>query len=228
LTVSNNYEFNLSYKGIGASAFLHNVSNVPISAANYGFSGMENLDIVPIGGRGVPVVLTPGGEADIYGLSFYVMKNFAGLNISTNLTLMDSEHRGAEETSKAPLDYGHIFNFSLTKNWQINSQKSIGISAALHHRGGARQNAVDLAQSFDWGYTNYQFENAYTVRLADYYRIDFRILYKPSKRSTISLDIQNVTSRANDAFFYYEALTGASALQSQLTMIPILGWRVDW
>jgi len=227
-TSSNNVEFSAWYKGIGITGFLHKVTNVPLSAASYGFSAFENLDNLPLRLDPDPVVIEALGEVDIYGVSIAIVKNIGGLNVSSNLTLTDSKHYGIAETTKAPLDYGHIFNTSLTKNWKIGESKEFGISAAFHHRGGARQNQVDLSRSFTGGFTNYSFENQYATRLAEYYRVDLRILYKPSKRSTISLDIQNVTNRENDAFYYYEALTGKSTLQRQLGMIPILGWRVEW
>jgi len=227
LAISNNLELKTSYKGFSVTGFLHNVTNLPISKKTYGFSAFENLDNIPLE-VSEPVIIRPEGKVDIYGLSFSIVKNIGGINISSNLTLTDSKHYGIDETTKAPLDYGHIFNLSLTKNWKIGAKKQFGISTAFHHRGGARQNHVDLENSFDWGYTNYSFENQYAIQLADYYRMDLRILYKPNKRSTFSLDIQNVTNRENDAFYYYEAYLGQSTLKQQLGLIPILGWRMDW
>lgn len=227
-TSSNNVELSAWYKGIGISGFMHNVSNVPISTSSYGFSAFENLDNLPISIYPYSVIIEAQGEVDIYGVSIAVIKDIGGFNVSSNLTLTDSKHYGVIETTKAPLDYGHIFNLSLTKNWKIGAQKEFGISASFHHRGGARQNPVDLDRSFAGGFTNYSYSNQYAIRLENYYRADLRIIYKPSKRSTISLDIQNVTNRENDAFYYYEGYTRESTLQKQLGMIPILGWRVEW
>lgn len=224
----NNYEVNIGLKGFSVSGFYHAISNLPISTRSFAFSAFENLDILPLERSLEPVMLKGTGEAEVYGLSFSIVKNVGGVGIMSNLTLMDSEHLGAQESTKAPLDYGHIFNFNLTKNWEFSNGKEFGISASFHHRGGARQNLVDLSRSFNWGYTNYSFENQYQTKLEDYHRMDLRILYKPSKRSTISLDIQNVMSRENDAFFFYDALFNESRLQRQLGMIPILGWRVEW
>jgi len=224
----NNFEVNASYKGFAVSGFLHKITNLPISTASYGFSAFENLDIIPLSRDPEPVILKAEGEVEISGVAFSMVKKIAGVNVMSNLTLMDSKHYGKEETTKAPLDYGHIFNVNLTKNWELAGEKEFGISTSFHHRGGARQNQVDLTRSFEWGYTNYEFENQYATRLNDYYRLDLRILYKPNKRSTFSLDIQNVTNRENDAFYYFESYLSESRLQRQLGMIPILGWRVDW
>ncbi len=225
---ANNFELNAWYKGIGISGFLHKISNLPLSTRIYGFSALENLDILPLSSIPNLVNFRPEGEADIYGIALSLAKNIGGVSVLSNLTLTDSKHYGLEETTKAPLDYGHVFNLSLTKNWMLGNEKEFAISTSLHHRGGARQNQVNLTNSYQWGYTNYSFENQYATRLADYYRIDLRILYKPSKRSTISLDIQNVSNRENDAYYFFEAYWGESRLQKQLGMIPILGWRVDW
>ena len=226
---SDNIELNLSYKGFGISGFVHKLSNMPLSASDYGFSSLENLDNLPLIYDNQEVDISVDGGADIYGISLSFNKSIAGVHVMSNLTLTDSEHKGIEESSRVPLDYGHVFNLSLTKNWKIGSRgKEWGISAAFHHRGGAIQNQVDLSRSFQWGYTNYSFDNPFSLQLEDYYRMDLRIIYKPSARATLSLDIQNVMSRENDAYYFYDVLTGESQLKRQLGMIPILAWRVNW
>lgn len=225
---SDNFEINASYKGLAVSGFLHRVSNLPVSTSYYGFSAFENLDNLPIPFEAEPLDILAQGRSDIYGISISLVKNIGGVSVMSNLTIMDSEHDDLEQRSKAPLDYGHIFNLNLTKNWELGNEKEFGISASLHHRGGGRQNAVNGWGSYSWGHTNYSYESNFATRLADYHRMDLRILYKPSKRSTISLDVQNVYNRENDAFYYFEPIGSESRLQTQLGLIPILGWRVDW
>jgi hypothetical protein len=226
--ISNNAELSGSYKGINLTTFYHKVSNIPTSTVNYGFSAFENLDNVPIPNLSFPLVIQSVGKVDVYGMSISINKNVKEINISSNITITDSRQYSQTKTTKAPLDYSHVFNLSLSKKWNIGLQKQFGISTSFHHRGGARQSQVSLETSYDWGYTNFDFDNLYNIRLADYHRMDLRIIYKPSKRSTISLDIQNVMNRENDAYNYYEPLSRQSTLKKQLGMIPILGWRVDW
>ena len=226
---SDNVELNINYKGFGISGFLHKLSNIPLSTSEYGFSSMENLDNLPLMYDNQEVAISTEGGADIFGISLSLNQNFAGMHVMSNLTFTDSEHKGIEDASNVPLDYGHVFNLSITKNWKIgNHGKEWGISAAFHHRGGALQNQVDLSRSFEWGYTNYRFDSPFSIQLEDYYRMDLRIIYKPSTRATLSLDIQNVMSRENDAYYFYDVLTGESQLKRQLAMIPILAWRVNW
>lgn len=225
---SNSVELNTWYKWIQLSLFYHAVSNIPISDKDYGFSAMENLDNLPLANMTDPIFLDAIGKADIYGVSLSINKNIGGIEFNGNITLTDSEQELVAQTSKAPLDYGHVLNLGATKNWKFKSGKQFGISVSFHHRGGARQNQIDLNRSFQWGYTNYSFENQYNLILEDYVRMDLRILYKPSKRSTISLDIQNVLNRENDAYYYYEPYWGDVRLRKQLGMIPILSWRVNW
>ena len=75
-------------------------------------SSLENLDNLPLMHDNQEVDISVDGGADIYGISLSLNKNVAGFHVLSNLTLTDSEHKGYEETSKLPLDYGHIFSYA--------------------------------------------------------------------------------------------------------------------
>ena len=117
---STNLEYKIDYKGLGFSAFIHNLSNIPVSTMTYGFSAMDNLDILPLDYDGDLVFIRPEGKADIYGVSLSYSGSIAGVQVFSNLTLTDSKHELATgEITKAPLDYGYVYNLNLAKNWKI-------------------------------------------------------------------------------------------------------------
>lgn len=226
MIASTNIETQVEYKGIGASAFYHRIDDLPFAMQGFGFSAIDQLDYLPISNAAID--LAEDGQADIYGASVFIYRTLGSFDFSSNLTVMKSKYKTDQTESDAPLDYGHIFNLTLAKKWVLKNYKVIGFSTSFHHRGGANQNIVNNNNSLPWGYTNYSGDNQYSIKLTDYYRADLRIYYKPSIRSTISLDIQNVTNRENDGYYFYEPVSGETTLKKQLGLIPILSWRVDW
>ena len=217
-----NVDITGSYKGFGGSLFLHRMNGLAFLSASY-FSSVSELDQLPISDP------TTSGDArdatTISGGSIFVNRNISGVDLSANATLLAD---AADDEIDLPNNFGHMLNMTLTKSWRLKSQKVIGVSTAVHYRGGAQQAKVDLDRSLAWGYTVADGAGGLSLELEDYFRSDLRIFYMPSARSTISLDIQNVTGRENAAYYFYEPLTQGITLKRQLGLIPILSWRVHW
>ncbi|MBK9014149.1 MAG: hypothetical protein IPM82_08665, partial [Saprospiraceae bacterium] len=51
---------------------------------------------------------------------------------------------------------------------------------------------------------------------------------KTGKNSMLSLDIQNITSRKNAQYHYYDSVQDKVLLKRQLGLIPILTWRGEF
>jgi len=219
---SMNIDITGSYKGIGGSLFWHRLNDLAFFPSHY-FSAVSELDQLPI------AIPTSSGDfpdaTTIAGGSIFINRNVGGVDVSANATLLADT---AEDEIELASNFGHMLNMTLSKSWRLKSQKLVGVSAAVHYRGGAYQAKVDLDKSQDWGYTVADGSDGLSLQLEEYFRSDLRIYYKPSKRSTISLDIQNVTGRENAAYYFYEPLTQQSTLKRQLGLIPILSWRVHW
>lgn len=230
--ISNNVSLDVSYKGFGVKFYRHDLRNLSNRGSGFEILSLQNLDVLPLNYSSINDVYLSVDSPTIRGVSFYGNKSIRGFNINSNLTLQNSKVGYSTGigigTARAPLDYRYIFNVRLQKEWSIGSTRALGLATSWHMRGGETQLGVSSLNSTEWGYTEFNHENPPQLQLSDYYRADLRIYYKPSKRSTISLDIQNVTNRENDAYYYYEPLTQKSTLKKQLGMIPILSWRVDW
>jgi len=228
--VIDNLSLNIKYRNTGVQFYRHHLGNLSNRDGAYNIIPLLNLDNLPIGYN--HTMLFGVSNPVINGLTLFTSQDIYGVKLNSNLTFQASEvgYNGGifSGYSSAPLDYGYLFNLRIQKEWKFQSDKAFGISTSFHGRGGETQMIVSESNSYDWGYTEYNQSSPPQLQLSDYYRADLRIYYKPSKRSTISLDIQNVTNRENDAYYYYEPLTGESTLKKQLGMIPILSWRVDW
>jgi len=228
--VIDNFSLNIKYRNSGVQFYRHQLGELAYRRNRYDVIPLLNLDNLPIRYNNT----MPYGVYNpiINGLTLFTSQEIFGVHLNSNLTLQTSDvsYFGGIliGSDNVPLDYGFLFNLQIQKEWKFQSDKAFGISTSFHGRGGETQMIVSDSESYDWGYTEYNQTAPPQVQLSDYFRTDLRIYYKPSKRSTISLDIQNVTNRENDAYYYYEPLTGESTLKKQLGMIPILSWRVDW
>ncbi|MCC6725010.1 MAG: TonB-dependent receptor [Saprospiraceae bacterium] len=131
-------------------------------------------------------------------------------------------------------DGGHTLN--LTAGREVAQQKNgktiiNGISSRMAWLGGFRDTPIDNAASAALGYTVYFQDKAYSEKLEDYFRIDLRLYKKwnkTGKNSMLSLDIQNLTSRKNIQYHYFDTVQGKVLEKRQLGLIPILTWRGEF
>ena len=98
--------------------------------------------------------------------------------------------------------------------------------------GGNRQSPIDLEASRAAGFTIRDYSRAWEEKLPDYIRGDIRISYhinsKKGRSSTISLDIQNVTNRTNVWRTFYSSGRDDIFESTQLGLIPILNYRLEF
>ncbi|MEQ8336705.1 MAG: TonB-dependent receptor [Cyclobacteriaceae bacterium] len=114
-------------------------------------------------------------------------------------------------------------NASIGKEWFFDGKpvkRSLGVNAKVIYQGGM----VDPIE-----------ENTLTgppsTANADYYRIDLRIQwtrYLSRRTSSVSLDLQNLSNNENNAYVYYDNFTGQREPVTQLGLIPILTYRMEF
>jgi hypothetical protein len=124
--------------------------------------------------------------------------------INTNFSLINAKFDGFNGTN----NFGHIYNLTITK--EFNEHWLINIAG--HFRGGTYENNPELPEVIQ-------------DQLNNYWRIDTRILYRWKAKNEIAIDIQNVSNRLNDAFYYFEPLTNQIEKETQLGTIPILSYK---
>ncbi|MBV6643755.1 MAG: hypothetical protein KI791_23750, partial [Cyclobacteriaceae bacterium] len=115
------------------------------------------------------------------------------------------------------------FNASAGKEWFFDGKpvrRSLGVNGKVIYQGGL----VDPIQE------NTLMAPPSTTN-ADYYRIDLRIQwtrYHENRTSSVSLDLQNLSNNENDAYVYYDTFTGQREPATQLGLIPILTYRMEF
>jgi hypothetical protein len=109
--------------------------------------------------------------------------------------------------------------------------RSLIFSLSNHLRGALREQSLNPVNGeFE---TLYDSQSPYNQTFRPYQRLDLRIVYNKQKTGSKkthrwSLDIQNLFSRENDGFRYYDPLLNSVLLQKQLGLVPVLSYRLEW
>ena len=126
---------------------------------------------------------------------------------------------------------GHTFSFTGGKEFKSGKQSTWGVNTKILWTGGFRDTPIDLNESTQSNTTIYRQEQAFTIKLKDYFRPDLRIYWKKSKAKysrTLALDIQNVSGTKNAAYNYYDVFQKKIVRQNQLGLIPVLSYRWEF
>jgi len=126
---------------------------------------------------------------------------------------------------------GHTFSFTGGKEFKSGKQSIWGVNTKILWTGGFRDTPIDLNASAQSNTTIYRQEEAFTIKLKDYFRPDLRIYWKKSKAKysrTLALDIQNVSGTKNAAYNYYDVFQKKVVRQNQLGLIPVLSYRWEF
>jgi hypothetical protein len=121
--------------------------------------------------------------------------------------------------------------FTGGKEFMLSKDRVLSLNIRSIYSGGFRTTPIDLAASQEKGETVYLEQEAYTNRVPDYFRTDFRVSLKRNKTKsthTLALDIQNVTNRKNVYDSYFEPLSGKVITAYLTPMIPLLSYKIEF
>jgi len=229
----------LERDNFGFSTFYHRFNSLAVPQVGFGnqltefFTDLSNLDRIP------NQRLVNLGKAATYGLSMNYSKTIKNdILVDLNFSLFSSKLEASFFEKKkidTPYDFGQVSNLRIQKKFKFSDTKFLNVSTAFHFRGGAREQAIDLDRSRQTGRTLYAVsDEPFNVIQNAYHRMDLRISYVKKKsnnakyKSVISLDIQNLYGRENDAYHYYDPLTDRVELQKQLGTLPVISYRLEF
>lgn len=98
-------------------------------------------------------------------------------------------------------------------------------------RGGYRTVPLDVDASYEQNKEVLNYDEAFETKAPDYFRVDVGVSYRKNKPSwswILSLDIQNVTNRANVWGEYYSSETKNIEQSYMVGMVPILNYRIEF
>lgn len=220
-----NYQLNLAGDwNINSSLYYFLQKNVPVNATrNFSvLNALEELSVMP---------LTANGKGRNYGWEVWLEKKFRNLSyVSGGLSLYRSEYRIDQTYLPSRFDGRFTANAIAGKEWS-RKKNVVGLNLRVLYLGGFREQPIDPFQSLLSGTTSFNFSAGFTQKLLDYFRTDLRVSWrknKPKYTRTVSIDIQNLTAQQNVAYRYYDTFLQAVQTKNQLSLIPILVYRVDF
>jgi hypothetical protein len=185
--------------------------------------------------------LVSQGTGRNYGLELTVEKFFsnnyyfllANSLYDSKYFVLDGQARNTRYNGNFVLSLlgGKEFVKARTNRRQQPVERVWGVNLRVVWSGGFRYTPIDLARSRRDN-TERRFEDqAFQAQLPHYFRLDFRVSLKkdrPGYTRTLSLDVQNLTDRRNVARQYYDPSLRGIATEYQLSILPVLAYRVEF
>lgn len=193
------------------------------SVLNYNF-GYTNRSLVNKGtGRNFGLEVT---------LEKYFSKNYYYM---LTLSLFDSRYEALDGVLRnTRYNTNHILNIMGGKDFHIGKgtrKRILGMNVKGTWAGGQWSTPINLERSEEEGHTVRDEKEAFSERWPDFFRFDFKVyLSRNRKRAThtIEVDIQNITNQLNVIGDYYDAETGKVETITQMGIVPILNYRVEF
>lgn len=208
--------------------YYHSLDNVPVLANERSdFSVLNLVDGI------VEEALANNGQGKNIGIELsYDRKLEHDWYYLLSGTMYNSEYKGSDNVWRNTRFNGKYgLNATGGREFQTARNGSIGVNAQFTYLGGLWDTPIDEDLSELIGRTEYIEGQAFSSQLADYKRIDIRISWtknKPNYTRMLSLDLQNVLSFENDAYMLYDPFLKEVTTATQLGIIPVLSYRVEF
>lgn len=210
--------------------YYQDLYNVPISQKVNSFS------VLNLSHGFVEEALVNEGTGKNYGVEASLEKYFSeDWYYLIGGTWYQSKYTGSDGIERNTRFNGN-YNFNLTTGKEFawhrkNKNRVLSVNAAFTYAGGFRDTPIDLAASNIAEQTIYKENEAFSLQMKDYYKLDLRIAIRRNKANSariFALDIQNITNHRNIAYQYFDVQKSEVVTQLQLGIIPILSWRVEF
>jgi hypothetical protein len=212
---------------VKTEVYFQSLSDMPIPTnANKpsppSFNGVSDVD-----------TLVNAGTGQNYGIELTVRRFFTkGYYVLFTGSLFQSKFQGVDgRTYNGKFNSNYIFNGVGGKEIALGNNQMLSFNAKILWSGGKRLIPIDLDASIEQGETVVIWEEAYTTKAPDYFRIDIGVkyhLFKAKSEHTIALDIQNVTNRLNVWNQFYDPKTEQITNYYMAGLIPILSYRIEF
>ena len=149
-------------------------------------------------------------------------------------SVFQSKYTGADGVERnTRFNANYLFNTITGKEWKVGKGKQniISVNTRLIISGNNRFTPIDLTRSQAAGEEVLDNTRIFDASLDDYMRVDFGIRYiknRPRTTSIIALNVQNITSRENEAGRFYSNEFNSVLSETQLALFPNLSYRLEF
>lgn len=216
-----------------AETYFQQLRNVPVDiTAPTSYSLMnEGADYYFI----LPDSLGNDGIGRNYGIELTLEKFFSKhYYFLITGTLFNSEYQGSDGVWR---DTKFNNQYTLTAlggvEYAVGKQDRIvlGFDARMNYAGGSRYTPVDVASSAASIIPVYFTEQAWSLKLKDYFRFDIRAkarINSPKISQEIALDISNILDTQNPLNVVYDRGGNSQRINYQLGFFPVVQYRVEF
>ena len=223
------YQYAFALSVLEGELFYYALRDLPVEEA----TDFSALNLYPLPNTRTVTSLSDGTT---YGATLGYRRNFShSWFLAANAGIYKSLYDGYfGEERGSTFDAHHSIYFTGGKEWgseKSYGQRTFGINASLIERGGLRQPQIDQDGSQVAQRTVYIEGTAGDSRIDGYFRMDMRLYLRKDKAthsSTWSLDIQNVFNVENAWLPAYDFFQGAIRHNTQLGIVPVLNYRIDF
>jgi len=180
-------------------------------------------------------ILTNHGTAYNKGIELSLEKfHSKGYYFLLNGTVYESKYRNKPgELLHTKYNGKFATNGLVGKEFNLGSEKQniLSLSSRYIYAGGMRQLPIDEEQSLAQGRQVNVWDNGFTEKASDYFRIDFLIKFtrnRPKYSSEWSLDITNLTNNKNLLKQYWDNSSGRIKKEYQNQIIPFITYRIQF
>ncbi len=219
---------------VKAEAYYQWLNDVPVEATPTSFSILNaGADFVfPDKGN-----LLNTGTGTNQGVELTVEKFFSrGWYSLVTVSLFDSRYKGSDGIERETAFNGkYVVNMLAGKEFQLGStgRRFLTLDTKLTTAGGRPYTPVNLDASRLAGREVLYEDRAFTERLDNYFRLDFKVGMRlnSAKRKlsqTFFLDFQNVTNHANIFALQYNEVKGNVGRIDQIGFFPDILYRIEF
>jgi len=207
-------------------AYDQELYNIPVSASNGAFSAVNLVETF------INKKLSGIGKGRNYGVEVTFQKLLTGqYYYLISGSLYDATYVGADGIRrKSRFDGRHTFSFTGGKEFK-SGESTWGVNTKILWIGGFRETPINADASTAENKTIYIENQAFSIKMKDYFRPDLRIYWKKSRAKysrTLALDMQNISGTKNEAYSYYDTLQKQIVRKDQLGLIPVLSYRWEF
>ena len=145
-------------------------------------------------------------------------------------SLFDSGYRGFDGVWRnSVFNNQYVFNALTGYEWALGDRSLLSVDAKVVYAGGTPYLEIDAAHSAEAGSAKYKWDEAYSNRHPDYFRLNARITYRLNGNQVNqewALDLQNLTNRENIFDQSWDRHRGEVNTSYQMGFMPMMTYRV--
>ncbi|MEZ4906855.1 MAG: TonB-dependent receptor, partial [Saprospiraceae bacterium] len=178
-------------------------------------------------------VLENKGKGYNYGVELTLEKFFDGTYyFLTTLSLFESKYTGYDGILRNTAFNGNfVWNVLGGYEFKIGKYNSISVSLRSVYAGGKRYVPIDIEKSILENATVYDWENAYSQKFDNYFRLDARISFKMNSKKINqewAIDFQNFTDNKNIYSQSFNTRSKSISYDYQTGFYPMILYRIQF